>query len=1018
MHQTTRPSSDLKARLLAGSLWAFVATWASPALAEAPGKVDVPAGSLEAALTTLAGQTHQQVLYKADLVANRRAPGVKGLLTSDEALRRLLQGTGLSAKRTGPNVLVLHLVPGASGEVGDRPFAAEGAPDLIASARDGVTPAPAAAPALLDEVTVTGSFLRGAPRASSLLVVDRSDLARSGRETVAEALRALPENFTGGAGETSPLLGADTVGRNTSYGSGLNLRGLGNGATLVLLNGRRLAGSGTFGDYADVSSIPSAIVDRVEILLDGASATYGSDAVGGVVNIITRKDYEGAEVRLQAGVGAGGEPVDGQASLLFGKRWGAGGVVVSYELQRRERLATDDRDVAATSDLRAFGGADFRSTTAFPGNVLATAPGGGTLTPTYGIPAGQNGIGLKPSDFLLGTLNRQRQRIGVDLLPRQTLNSVYVAFDQDLGDRLEITSDARFGVRRFKARQGIPTSTLTVGRNNPFFVSPNGAATNQIAYSFAGQLPNVVSSGQVESLGLTAGAKLKLFGDWRSEAYATFAQEITEQRGGGFVNSLVLNEALGNAPDNPATPFSVKQLGFLNPYAGVLGVNSPALLASIASGSTFARIRSRVASVTAQADGSLWTLPGGDVKLAVGLQARRETLLRSGYNFIASVAPVATSPTDVSRDVTAAFAELSVPLVGEANARPGLHELQFSLAGRVEHYEAVATTANPKIGVVWSPVSDVLVRATYSRSFRAPALRELYDPASYDPTLVVLGADRIRTLSLSGGNPDLRPQTARSWTGGIEVRPSAIPGLSLSVSAFDIRFKNRIDRPVSGSLSSALVDPTVATFVRRLAPTANPADLAFITALLDSAPNPEGRAFLPAEYGAVVDSRYVNTATLSVRGVDAFGAYAFDVGGNQVRLGANATWLLDYKQQLTPTGAVVERVNVANFPLAFRGRLTADWTRGRFTLGGAVNYTGRYRDAAGERIDDLATIDLQARLAPAKSGPLAGVAVLLNVRNAFNTDPPFYNNPLGVAYDATNGDPVGRYISLQLTRSW
>ncbi len=787
----------------------------------------------------------------------------------------------------------------------------------------------------------------------------------------------------------------------------------------MLVNGRRVAGSGTFGDYADISSIPSAAVARVEVLLDGASAIYGSDAVGGVVNIITRKDFQGVEVRTLAGIGTSGGPSQGQVSITAGKRWSGGGLVLSYELQGHDRLAAKDRDFAASADLRPFGGSDFRLTNAFPGNILLPAPGSSTLVPSFAIPAGQNGVGLRPSDFQAGIVNHGDQRQGQDLLPRQTTNAIYAAVDQALGERLTLTADARFSTRRFKAELSPAISTFTVGRNNPFFVAPTSAASDQIAYSFAGQIPNPVSAGNVETLALTGGAQLDLPGGWRSEAYAAFAQEITELHGGNFVNSLILGEALGNTADRPDTPFNAARDGFFNPFTGVVGANSPGVLAAIGSGATYARIHSQVTTLNIQADGTVWRLPGGDLKLALGAQARREGLVRSGYNLLSTAAPAPTNPTDVSRDVTAAFAEARVPIFGEGNARPGLKQLELSLAGRLEHYQQIGSTFRPKFGVVWSPVSDLKVRATYSESFRAPALRELYDPALFNPTFQPLGANRILVLQLAGGNPNLKPETAKSWTAGVDLRPSALPGLTLSVTGFDIRFDNRIDRPVTASIANALVDPRLANFVQRISPATNPQDLALITALLkDPALSSTNGVFLPTEYGAIVNSRYVNTASLHVRGVEGAASYDLDLGSDRLRLSANATYLMDYEQTLTPTAPVIQRINTSNFPLRFQSRLSADWTRDRLTLGGAVTYRGGYHDAAGVHIGDFASLDLQARLAPAEHGPLAGVAILLTVRNAFDRDPPFYNNASGFAYDPANADPIGRFVALQLTRSW
>lgn len=1015
--------SCLARRLCVGA--GMVALVAGAAQAQSFYAVDIPAGPLDAALLALAKQTDQQLFFPREAVAGRRAPALRGRYTPEQALAVLLGGTDLAARRTGPEVLVVQRrngSPPATEANGPRPFpdgeVATSAGDPLVAAE--ATPAGAVRPAAttVEELHVTGTHIRGAPVASPLVVMDQELLARTGHATVADALRTLPANFGGGAAEGNSLTGADPVARNGAFGTGLNLRGLGNSATLVLVNGRRLAGSGSFGDFADVSSIPTAAVERVEVLLDGASAVYGSDAVGGVVNIITRKSLQGGELRLMGGVGTAGEPLQGQVSVTAGHRWDDGGFVLSYELQRRDALRAGDRAYSASSDLRPFGGSDFRLTNAFPGNVLVAGPGG-TLQPTYAIPAGQSGVGLRPGDFVQGAVNRQNQRLGADLLPRQTLNAVYAAVDQAVGDRLTLQADARFSSRRYKARFPVAVSTFPVGRGNPYFVSPNGAATNQIAYSFAGELPNVVSFGNVESLALTGGGALRLPADWRGEAYAAYAQEITEIRGRNLVNSLILGEALGNSADRPETAFSAVRDGYFNPYSGIAGSNPQAVMAAIGSGATYSRTRSRTASLNVQADGALWDLPGGALKLAVGAQARRESLDREGWNLLSTAAPAPIAATDVSRDVLGAFAELRAPLFGEGNARPGLARLELSLAGRVEHYEGVGASAKPKVGVLWSPHADLQVRATFSQSFRAPALRELYDSAIFNPTLQPLGAGRILVLQLAGGNPDLDPETADSWTVGVDWRPSALPGFELSVTGFDVRFKNRIDRPVTASIANSLVDPRLSAFVRRISPAANADDLAYITALLqDPALSTTNGVFQPVEYGAVVDSRYVNTASLKVRGIDATASYGFGAWGGDIALSATGSYLLDYEQQLTPTADPIQRVNVANFPLRFQGRLTADWTRGRLGLGATVNYTGRYRDAAGARIGDAARLNLHARLGAPARGPLKDLALRLAVRNVLDADPPFYNNPIGLAYDPANADPIGRFVSLQLVRTW
>lgn len=1000
---------------------------AGAAQAQTTFKVQVGGGALDAALLGLAAQTHQRIFFQDVLVADLRAPRVAGAMTVDDALVRLLAGSGLRGRRINPDLVIVERIPRVAPEkaaVVTAPPGAAGPPtsDAEPSAEDAPNEEAVSTnrtSTLIEEVTVTGSNIRGARTASPVVTLDRDALARTGQTTLAAALRTLPQNFGGGAGEGNATTLSDRLGRNGAFSTGLNLRGLGSNATLVLVNGRRIAGSGTFGDFADVSSIPTAAVERVDVLLDGASAVYGADAVGGVVNIILRRDFDGGEVRLLAGGATAGEPVEGQISGTFGHRWNTGHVLLAYELQRREGLASGDRRFTESADLRPLGGTDHRLTNSFPGNILRTDPATGAQVPGWAIPAGQSGVGLRPSDLQAGVVNLQNQRFGIDLLPRQTLNAVYVAAGQDVGDRLEVTADARYSARRYRLHIAPPTANLTVNRNNPFFVSPNGSASHTIAYSFAGDLPLPTQQGLAENIAATLGATLKLKGDWQAEGYAAFGQEIDEGHNSGLVNSTFLSEALGTTADRPDTPFSAPRDGYFNPFSGRPGANGAAVTAFIGSGFITTRTRNRIVSASLQADGTVLSLPAGAVKLALGVQARRETLVSQGSNFVSGVAALPGARTDVGRDVTAAFAEVRAPLFGPDNRRTGFERLELSAAGRIEHYEDVGSTTNPKLGLLWSPVEDITLRATYGRSFRAPALREIYDRPLNSPTLLPFAGGRVLSMLLQGGNPDLKPETARSWTAGVEWRPSAHPGVMLSATWFRIRFDDRIDRPVQANLTNALSDPALTPFVTRISPGTSAEDRARIAAILaDPGTSTINGVFPPESYGAILDNRYVNTAALTVQGLDLAAQHRVTLGEGQLGLSASASWLFDYRQQVTPTSPIVDRAGVANFPVRFRSRVTADYTRGRLGVGAALNYVGRYRDQAGARIGAWPTVDLQLRLAGADHGFARGVDVTLNARNIFDRDPPFWDNPNGVGFDAANADPVGRYLSLQLTRSW
>nr|WP_293976708.1 TonB-dependent receptor [Sphingomonas sp.] len=267
----------------------------------------IEAGPLQQGLVAWAAATGVQLLYASEVVAGRTAPRLIGRFTPDAALAHLLRGTGLVARKVGERVFVLEAAPvpaNAPREAGIRVGAVDPlpAPDPIATEASEGTMRSQELAANPSEIVVTGTHIRGpSPGTAPVTRIDRDDLTRNGHATVGRALQALPGNFGGTATEQSALSATDTTGTNASLATGVNLRGLGAGATLVLVNGQRLGGSGAEGAFGDVSMIPTGAFDRAEVLLDGASAIYGSDAVGGVVNILLRRHFAGAETRLRFG---------------------------------------------------------------------------------------------------------------------------------------------------------------------------------------------------------------------------------------------------------------------------------------------------------------------------------------------------------------------------------------------------------------------------------------------------------------------------------------------------------------------------------------------------------------------------------------------------------------------------------------------------------------------------------------------------------------------------------------------
>jgi iron complex outermembrane receptor protein len=985
----------------ASSISLLAALLVAPAAIAAPAGVifNVPAGPLGPALIEYARQAHRQVFYESALVKGRTTPGLQGRYSEEDALSRLLAGSGIVVDHTGPNVIVL------------KPPAAPADPPASAETH-------AAVSTEVQELIVTGAQIRNVSPISPLKTVSRDDMDGAGRASVADVLQTLPQAFSGVATPASQVLGTDRLNTNDTAATGVNLRGLGATSTLVLVDGHRMAGSGITGDFADVSAIPSSAVDHVEVLLDGASALYGSDAVGGVVNIILRRNFDGAETRALGSLTSGGGAGETQLGQTFGHSWDTGNVTLSFEYDARDALHSDQRPYTANADLRPFGGTNEDLFYAHPGNILVPNPATGAFTPEWAIPAGQNGTGLTPSSFLPGQVNLSNEREGSDVLPQQTRYSGYLSFTQQLSDRVTFDADARFTDRAFAYNLIQAVDIFPVSKANPFFVSPNGTSSEDIGYSFADELGGLRVAGSAENWGSTGTLRFDVGRTWELQMSGDYAQELGYRNENHVLNSSFLNEALGNTPPDPATGYNPAVQGYFNPFGGG-GANGAAVLDFIDSGFIHTVTNSQVATFDAKLDGTLFTLPGGDWKLAVGGQVRQESFEEINRVEASKDTPTTTLTGPDARRVLAAFGELRAPIVGPDNAVPGIERLELSVAGRVESYPTFGTAANPKLGLLWSPVTGVRVRATWGTSFRAPELTELFQPTAIGPDILQKGATSEIVLLLSGGNRNLKPETATSWTAGIDLAPPQMPGMTLSATWFDIRFTNQIGVPVAQNLNNALNSPAYASFITAVDPT-NAADLANVTALLAASTSPNAKLFPPSAYAFIVNAEDVNTGGLLERGLDLSGGYDLRLGPeDRLALSAEGTLLFDYVQQVTPNAVPNSLLNTGGEPVSLKGRVGAAWTHGPVQTTLSVNYVGGYRDIVLDRsVASWTTADLQILWRPTTIRALEKTSLALNILNIADSRPPIYETPLGTGYDPANANPLGRVVSLQLIKRW
>lgn len=297
---------------LATSLWVL----AVPAAAQEPRQeLHLRAQGLGDALRALGSATRREIIFTPEAVAGKSAAALDGTYTFREALDLLLAGSGLATVERDGTALVVG--------------------------RSQTPEAPAAQSGDDAAILVTGSRIRGAPPASPVTILGRREIAQAGQTDLGEAVRTLPQSFAGGQ-NPGVAPGAPGSNNNQNSGSSINLRGLGPDATLTLLNGHRLA-YGSFTQAIDVNAIPLAAVERIEIVADGASALYGSDAVGGVANIILRKDYEGVSATARLGGATDGGDTQQQYSLVAGAAWNGGGLVATYDFERDTAITARQR---------------------------------------------------------------------------------------------------------------------------------------------------------------------------------------------------------------------------------------------------------------------------------------------------------------------------------------------------------------------------------------------------------------------------------------------------------------------------------------------------------------------------------------------------------------------------------------------------------------------------------------------------------------------------------------------------
>ena len=901
------------------------------------------------------------------------------------------------------------------------------------------TPA-AAGPGAIEEIVVTGSYIRRASQFDSpspLTTIGFEDIADLGVNEISDIIERMTIN-------TGSQNNPDAFTQNASTGTtNINLRGLGVNSTLVMLNSRRQVHSAVTtnrgNNFVDTSALPPMIaIDRIETLKDGATALYGSDAVAGVVNFITRSDFEGLDVQFDVQTVAGHPQDDQQFSLLYGGGTDRTHVLLAFSVLDRKPLTTTDKRLSTIADdLSAVGNPGSFLVTALPGNpdyapvwtaafdtnfngvadlvepTLGLPPVPGALTPLFvdpdcnaiaaqdpkvvpGVaqsvpsPSGDIGIGLCQFDF--GSY--------FSLVPEEERVSAYVELNHVFGDGL----DGRLELHL--------TDNEALRNNSPSFpiTERNPISVNHPDNPFG---TDVLWIGRVVGGGGTAGPTVHDSMTWRVAGSLTgdfndnWGWDVGFQRSRNefFVGAEdTVKDRLYSAltgfggPDcDPATGApGVGDCRWFNPFGSSLTgtgtVNTPELIDHIQGPYTI-DANTRLTTFDGVVTGNFGALPGGPAGIAVGAQIREEET-HSDYSELANrdafMFVLGNPDFASSREVTAAFVDLLLPVS---------EQLDLQLAARIEDYGGGVDSTDPKLTALWRPTDSFALRASVGTSFRSPSIFQAFGTQTTREELtdpLVPGATQflpVRTQpNLSGKT--LRPETADVANLGFTFSPGGNLELGVDYWSFDY--------------TDVIIQQ-------------NP------QALLDAAVAGDAAAARQIERGPTggllrVNSFYDNASSLRTDGLDFSIAYTMELAAGTLRLGAQATAVSTY-DLADPQAGVIDgagKRNFANFATSvpeLRGNAFMNWQRGIHGVNVYVHHIDSYLDdgqpGSLRPIGSHATVDAQYNLALDR---FAGVTLSFGGFNLTGEDPPPVATNGG--FDSKVHDPRGRLLYARASVSF
>ena len=844
----------------------------------------------------------------------------------------------------------------------------------------------AGADASVEEVIVTGSRIGRASdfqSASPITTVDREYIDNSGYLNLQQLLEKIPATGNGtfstrGNNQDSTANGASAV----------SLRGLGADATLVLINGRRVAIS-SFAEsvttnFVDINSIPVAAIERVEVLKDGASAVYGSDAVAGVVNIVLRKDFDGFE--FSAGYGDTSES-DNQETT-FSAIWGTGGdngnVTMVFDYFKNDTLFNTDRPALATADQSFRGGQDFRSSRGFPGTFIVD----GVTRVDPSCPPERN-VGVCVFDYgPFNVLTPAAERTGMILLGNRTLGA-----DIELFTEIAVQHNSSMA-------QGAPTplddsAGLTVPSTHPNNPFPGSTTISVFRFRPVDAGPRQWS---IESDNLRALVGLRgEFNNWDWEVAASRGRSESLQTGDrsqGWVRTDFLQAEI--------------DAGNYNIFGTT--TNAQDVLDRIRT-SLARQGTANLTTYDATISGDIFDMSAGAAKMAAGLEYREEDVsdvpddqFQRGLIFGTESVSAAAS-----RDNWSAFVEFSLPL---------LDNLELSVAGRYDDYSDFGGTTNPKLAARWDINDMIAVRGSWGQGFRAPSLAQiglgpsqesLFFSDTYGCAVNPTYCATTDYLVIFSGNPDLQPEESETFNLGVSVTP--MDKLSVSLDYWDITQEKKIDDVPFGFLYTSFCNDQNSTVCVRGAPQL-------------------GESLGPLQS---VSTSFINIGEQSATGFDVAATYSMDLGPGNLDLNFNYSFITDFDRvELDSSGVNFVTRSLAGeyeYPET-RWTLSGNYQLDNWSIFTQLNYIGEFEDTpdidfdgtldydtnSSRMVDSFLTVNVQANYTGFENTRLT-----LGIENLFDEDPPFAVGDGDTdlyGYVSSQHSPRGMFWYLRATFSY